>query len=88
MQEKLFTSESLIFIYLHLEIGKTKNHRHFCCVRFSITLLCTNRVQKQHLQLTHKRSRIECCLLFDNDVNVIKAAKIISDVITLKPICM
>lgn len=44
------------------------------------------RVQKSQLLFIHKVSRIECYLRFDNDVSVLKAAKIISDVITLKPI--
>lgn len=50
--------------------------------------IISNRVQKQQLRIIHRASRIECYLLFDNDVSVIKAAKIICDVITMKPICM
>lgn len=45
-----------------------------------------NRVQKSQLRFTHKASRIECYLRFDNDISVIKAAKIICDIISLKPI--
>lgn len=47
-----------------------------------------NRVQKQQIRIIHKASSTECYLLFDNDVSVIKAAKIILNVITMKPICL
>lgn len=50
--------------------------------------ISSNRVLKQQLKLTHKESRIECFLLFDNDISVSESAKIIRDFITLKPICM
>lgn len=50
------------------------------------TKINETRVQKSQLRFIHKTSRIECYLRFDNDVSVIKAAKIISDVIALKPI--
>lgn len=47
----------------------------------------SNRVLKQQLRIVHKKSRIECILLFDNDISVVKASKIIKDFIALKPIC-
>lgn len=48
----------------------------------------SNRVQKQQLKMVNKESGIECCLLFDNDISVSNAAKIINDYIALQPICM
>lgn len=50
------------------------------------TKINENRVQKSQLRFIHKPSRIECFLRFDNDVSVVKAAKIICDVIIFKPI--
>lgn len=47
----------------------------------------TNRVLKQQLKLVHKRSRIECWLLFESDLSPINPAKVISDLFTLMPIC-
>ncbi|XP_055326064.1 uncharacterized protein LOC129579895 isoform X2 [Sitodiplosis mosellana] len=47
----------------------------------------SNRVQKQQLQMVHKESGIKCLLVFDNDITVSNAAKIINDFIALKPIC-
>lgn len=47
----------------------------------------SNRVQKQQLKMVYKESRIECLLLFDNDISVSNATKIIDDFIALKPIC-
>lgn len=47
----------------------------------------SNRVMKQQLKIVHKKSNIECFLLFDNDVSASKSSKIINDYITLKPIC-
>lgn len=49
------------------------------------TKINETRVQKSQLRFIHKVTRIECDVRFDNDVSVIKAARIICDVITLKP---
>lgn len=66
-------------------------HQYFCtsCADGDFempTKINETRVQKSQLRFIHKASRIECYLRFDNNVSVLKAAKIISDVITLKPI--
>lgn len=50
------------------------------------TKIIETRVQKSQLRFIHKVSHTECYLRFDNDVSVLKAATIISDVIALKPI--
>lgn len=46
-----------------------------------------NRVVKNQMQTMHKKSRIQCVLLFDRDSSVEKASKILSDYMTLNPIC-
>lgn len=47
----------------------------------------SNRVQKEQLKIVYKESGIECMLMFDNEITVSDAAKIINDFIALKPIC-
>lgn len=46
-----------------------------------------NRVVKNQMRIMHKKSRIQCVLLFDRDSSVEKASKILSDYMTLNPIC-